>query len=162
MSAARHRAPRPTVGRRPVWVTALVTAALLVGAGGATAGTSFTRHNDTQGTMRVSGAPIRVGTSGSYVHTNSTHAALNITSIKYDGLDLVVYRATQRGDRVVACIAEEDETLSRLDIQVGCSGGGYMSRLSFYRDGKKINPKTIKSSTANVWLQITSYVPGPR
>lgn len=157
----RYRLGGPRPRRRQALSVLLVTVVATVGVGaGAVAGSSYTRHNDQQGTLRTSGAVIRVGTKP-YIHTNASHAALNITGmqVRANG-DLVINRSVQKGDRIVACIAEEDETLVRLGVQVGCSGGGRQSVLQFYRDGKRISAKSsIFGTTSNVWFQVTSFVP---
>jgi hypothetical protein len=108
-----------------------------------------------QDSVVVRGGVIRLGTSV-YIHDNAGHAAIGLKRVTlYNGCDARVY--TDRGDEeIVAAIAEEDETLSRLQVQAGISGGNEYATIYLYRNGTHICANNrMFGSSANVWLQLT-------
>ena len=140
-------------GRR---IATLAVVLALFGTGGAFAAKRFTSYDEGDGEMVWTGGVLRVGPSW-YIHTNDTHAAVNIEgmSIDADG-DLVVRVSGAR--KIVACIAEEDETISRLGIQVGCSGGQPTAILQFWKDGDKVRAdSSILGSNSNIWFLTATF-----
>ncbi|TXL63238.1 hypothetical protein [Aeromicrobium terrae] len=107
----------------------------------------------------VRGGPIRLGPK---IHTltNGTHATPGIVNIKVDGCHLVVNTDFATGERIIAAVADEDESLSKMGIEAGVSGGGKVANIYMYRNGKQVCPKSsVFGSTANIWLQLTSVKP---
>lgn len=105
----------------------------------------------------ISACAIRLDSSRSTgagdpsVHVNSSHFCSGVQSVERDADgDLLVH--SEPGGAIGACIAKEDETLAKLAIQAGCSGGNETTLIKFYRMGKHIRIEDINSPYANVWL----------
>jgi len=105
-------------------------------------------------------ATIRLAGTCVYVHDNGTHASVGIRSLSWaaNRCDVVVNTdAVDQTDEIVAAIADEDETISRLGIQVGVSGGGAKATLFAYRyNGEHVCANASRFGTvSNAWLQLT-------
>lgn len=91
---------------------------------------------------------------------NSSHICVGITSVTvdWDRGDLVL--ADSRTNKpVVVAFAEEDETLSAKDIQCGPSGGTTNTRISCYREGKRVPVYSLQMyhRYANLWVGIQNW-----
>ena len=105
-------------------------------------------------------AVIRLGTTV-YLHTNSAHGSIGITSINLSGgCRLVVNMDLQPGEKVLQVDAEEDEFMAKLGVQAGGSGGLGSVTIYLYRAGKEVCAhSSIFGTTSNVWLEVTSEIP---
>lgn len=144
---------------------ALVVTALIVGiASGANAGVrTATTYEDSRATapnIVTKGGPIRLGTNV-YAHANETHAVIGITDVYVENCNLIILHDWEAGERVLSADAEEDETISRLGVQAGISGGGNKSTIQLWRDGQKICPGAALFGTdkANLWVNVTTVKP---
>ena len=105
-------------------------------------------------------AVIRLGTTV-YLHTNSAHGSVGITSINLSGgCDIVVSTDTQPGEKILSIDVDEDETMTRLGIAGGGSGGLGTTTIPLYnRSGSHICANnSIFGTNANIWLTITSEI----
>lgn len=137
---------------------------LLVGAPAAVQGAPIFKRIDghaAASNIVVRGGVIRLG-STVYIHDNSTHAAVGLTGLRLvNGCQLrVLTDVGTTKDEIIAAIAEEDETMIRLGVTAGVSGGGQYANIYLYRLGKRIcaNNK-IFGTSSNIWLQLT-YLKG--
>lgn len=110
--------------------------------------------------VTTGGAAIRLGPSWG-LHTNAGHAAPTITGVTVNKAgNLVITRKIPAGSKIVTCVATPDETLLRLDVQAGCSGGGATSVISLYSDGRPVSARSSRfGATANVWVSFTTLNP---
>jgi len=136
---------------------ALVLAAVN-GVGAATTLLS-THESGVQDRITVRGGVIRIGPR-IYVHDNPTHASVGIERLGWasNHCDIIVYTdAVDATDEIVAAIAEEDESISKLGIQAGVSGGGAQARIFLYTyNGTHVCANDKRFGTvSNVWLQLT-------
>lgn len=108
--------------------------------------------------LMIGGGVIRLDpTQGVYLHTNNTHHSVGIESTRIDeGGDLEIRRFS--GGAVVSLSVTPDETLTRLGITLGVSGGGIVSKIHFYnRQGQRLNLnnndhyKQVAAATSNIW-----------
>jgi hypothetical protein len=113
------------------------------------------------GHIVILGAVIRLGSPMPYIHENTAHGAVGITGITVnDDADLVVYADRPAGAQILYASADEDETLARLNIECGVSGGVSTSTVRCYRDGTHIGAKnSIYGSTGNIWFVQIMFVP---
>ena len=146
-------------------VGAAINLALLIAAvNGVGASTVLTPAHDVQDRITIRGAVIRLGTSV-YVHDNSTHASVGVRSLSWapNHCDLVINTdAVDATDEIIAAIAEEDESISRLGIQAGISGGGAKATVFLYRyNGEHVCANDKRFGTvSNLWVQLT-YLSDP-
>ncbi|MGL4821076.1 MAG: hypothetical protein ACRC5C_14045 [Bacilli bacterium] len=114
--------------------------------------------------ITITGAPIRMSVEGVSLIANTTHQPVGIESVGIDPKDgsLVVTRIED--DQVVTTSVTPDETLARLGVTVGLSGGGKTSKVYFYQNGVKLNLNNatdyakIATSATNLWF-MTVNVP---
>lgn len=140
----------------------LINAALLFAAvNGVGAATTLLSTHDAgvQDRITVRGGVIRLGSS-IYVHDNATHASVGIKSLSWapNRCDLVINTdAVDATDEIIAAIAEEDESISRLGIQAGISGGGAKATVFLYRyNGEHVCANDKRFGTvSNLWVQLT-------
>ncbi|WP_311210080.1 MULTISPECIES: hypothetical protein [unclassified Aeromicrobium] len=106
------------------------------------------------------GGPIRLG-SAFALHANSTHAVPGVKSVKRRAnCDIEVDFESKKGDKVVSVLVDEDETMSRLGVSAGASGGLYRVTIQMWRNGKKICPQDKRfGKSGNLWLQILIHRP---
>ena len=85
------------------------------------------------------------------IRFNDAHSCIGVTDVERttEGNLRITHDA---GGAIGACIAKEDETLVRLNIQTGCSGGAGITSVVFYRAGKHVRIQDINSDLANVWM----------
>lgn len=97
-----------------------------------------------------------------YLEQNSAHAAVGVTGYRVtNGCDLQIDLDRQADERIVAAIVEEDETVSRLGVTAGISGGVDQANVYLYKDGVKVCANsTLFNSLSNLWVQLT-YVRVP-
>lgn len=106
----------------------------------------------------IRGGVIRIGSGDNlYLHENSAHAAVGITAIRLiNNCDLQIDLDRQADERIVAAIAEEDETISRLGVLAGISGGVDQANIYLYKNGTKICANNSMFGTnSNLWVQLT-------
>jgi hypothetical protein len=113
------------------------------------------------GDIVILGAVIRMGSPMPYIHENTAHGAVGVESVSVNKSgDLVVLSNRPKGAQIVYASADEDETLSRLGIQCGVSGGVDTSTVKCYRSGKHIGAKnSMYGSTGNIWFVQIMFVP---
>lgn len=118
----------------------------------------FTHEQKPTSSLLIGGGVIRIDpTEGVYLHTNETHHSVGIESVFINaGGDLEIKRYS--GSKVVTTSITPDETIARLGITFGLSGGGTRSVLQAYnRQGKRLNLNVpedyaqVASPTANIW-----------
>ena len=129
----------------------------------ANAGTILTPASDVQDRMVFRGGVIRIGTS-IYLHDNSTHASSGIRKLTLEDCNLVIWTdvVDESQEQIIQADAEEDETLSRLQVQAGISGGGRKATVYLYIDGRRVcaNDPRFGKDVANVWVGLT-YLRNP-
>ncbi|MCR4511904.1 hypothetical protein [Aeromicrobium sp. 50.2.37] len=106
------------------------------------------------------GGPIRLGTNFA-LHANGTHAVPGVKSVKRRAnCDIDVHVDSRKGDKVVSVLVDEDETVSRLGITAGASGGLNKISIQMWRNGKRICPNDKRfGAYGNLWLQILIFRP---
>jgi hypothetical protein len=109
----------------------------------------------------IRGGVIRLGSS-IYVEQNSAHGAVGIIAYRLvNNCDLQIDLDRQADERIVAAIAEEDETLSRLGVTAGVSGGVDQANIYLYKAGTKVCANnSMFGTTGNLWVHLT-YVKVP-
>lgn len=113
------------------------------------------------GNIVVLGAVIRLGPGGPYIHENDSHANVGIASVGMSSSgDLTVTAPRPAGAQIIAATAAGDETLARLGIMCGVSGGVSQSNVLCYRDGSKIRANaSIYGNFGNIWYTQVMFVP---
>ena len=108
----------------------------------------------------VRGGVIRLG-DAVYALDNSTHAVVGITAVTLvNNCSLRLTTDWQSGERIMSAIVDEDETVSRLGVQAGISGGGQYANIYLYKDGHQICANDpIFGTVGNLWVQITGVLP---
>lgn len=153
----RHRGTRR---RAPRWLLVLLAVVLTFAGIGIAHAADVTSEPTDQANdnLILRGAVVRLGTSV-YVHQNSAHGAIGVTGIRLvNNCDLQLDLETQPGEKVVAAIAEEDETISRLDVQAGISGGTGLINVYLYKNGTKICANNAMFGTlSNLWIHLTYF-----
>ncbi|MBS1968657.1 MAG: hypothetical protein JSU04_00025 [Bdellovibrionales bacterium] len=100
----------------------------------------FTNEEVLTAELMIGGGAIRLDpTEGVYLHTNETHHSVGISSVCIDeNGDLEIRRFS--GGAVVSLSVTPDETLTKLGVRVGVSGGGITSKVHFYnRHNERLN-----------------------
>ena len=118
-------------------------------------------YGNDQGTFYTTTTIVRLGEKP-YIHTNSAHASTGHAKVsKGASNQVVVTREVRKGTKIAACIVDEDETLSKLGIQAGCSGGSGTSNIYLYdRNGKQVKPDDPRfKNRANLWIHWDDFVP---
>jgi hypothetical protein len=102
-------------------------------------------------------AVIKIASTGIYLHDNSTHASVGITGLTLSaGCDLIIWTDDDATEEVVSIVIEEDESLARLDIESGPSGGGGKTTVPLYKNGAKVcATSSTFGSQANLWVGFT-------
>ena len=112
------------------------------------------------GNVITRGGVIRLGTSV-YALDNSTHAVVGITDITL--LNNCTLRLTTdwvAPEKIMSAIVDEDETVSRLGVQAGISGGGQYATVYLYKNGQQVCANDPMFGTVgNLWVQITGIIP---
>ncbi|MGA8986850.1 hypothetical protein [Aeromicrobium sp.] len=146
--------------KHPSAVIAAVIAALLGAGSIAHAADYHQDHVEVKDRILHRGAVVRLGPSPS-IYTNSTHAAVGVTGLSLrSNCYLILNLDWKPGEKVIAAIAEEDESVSLLDVQAGISGGGTTANIYLYRNGRRVcaNDRMF-GKYANLWVSITSLAP---
>lgn len=91
-------------------------------------------------TTLVSGGCIRLYSNGPEWHINEEHHTVGLVDAAQqptiDSSGFLVIHLLDVGERaVVSMTAASDETLTKEGISVGCSNGGPINRMRFYKDG---------------------------
>lgn len=110
------------------------------------------------------GACIRLTADGPVIHVNSAHANVGVTSVAItaDG-DLEILTDVPEGSKIIAAIAEEDESLSALGIQAGVSGGISRSVVKFYKGTTRVRADSPTfGAYSNVWFSLMLLAPDPQ
>lgn len=104
-------------------------------------------------------AIIRLGSTVS-LYTNTTHGSVGITSVDVVNCRVVMHFDLGQGEKILTAIAEEDETVSRLGIQAGITGGSSTAEIRMYKDGREVCATDGRfSSSANLWVTLTWLAP---
>lgn len=146
-------------------VVIAAVAALMVSVAGVTAAHAVSTTNSTpsaeaQSSVIVRTGIIRLGTKV-YLHTNPTHGSIGITSLTLvNGCRLRLTFDGKPGEKILAAIVEEDETVSKLDVQAGFSGNVTSANIYLYRNGREVcADDPMFRAVSNLWLQVTSQGP---
>jgi hypothetical protein len=140
----------------PLFALAVILAGS-IGAYAATVVSEPTDEANAVGSIVHRGGVIRLGTN-LYVHQNSVHTAVGITGLHViNGCTLTLDLETQPGERVMAAIVDEDETVSKLGIMAGLSGGTGTATIYLYnRSGVQVCANSsIFGTNANLWVELT-------
>jgi len=140
-----------------------ITFALTVGCiTSASSGYKLSQNESTNTNMN--GGVIRLDpTKGVYIHVNDSHHSVGIENAyihKTNG-SLVIVKDNK--NPVVTTTVLPDETLAEKGITLGLSGGGKVSHIFFYKDGKQLklhwpsHYKQVASATSNVWFTSVTY-----
>ncbi|MFL5685537.1 MAG: hypothetical protein ACJ77D_05735 [Chloroflexota bacterium] len=104
------------------------------------------------------GGVIRIGAS-IYLHDNATHASSGIRKLTLENCNLVIWTdvVDESQEQIIQADAEEDETLSRLQVQAGISGGGTKATVYLYINGRRVcaNDPRFGRDAANLWVGLT-------
>jgi len=108
----------------------------------------------------VSGCAIRFASTGPYALDNSAHhntGAQSLT-VEADG-DLYIVQKVQAP--IVSMTAAQDETMARLGITAGASGGAGVTIVRFYRNGAfvRADDPILQTPNLNLWMQWVNDVP---
>lgn len=134
-------------------------------ASGYATGAVVNSPTDDTGRWEVSTAIVRLG-DPIYVHADDWHTSVGIEGwFINDYGNIVIENKTDVGwsnEYVGACQVTLDETLAKLGIFAGCSGGRKYTQVWMYRDGKRIYPDDpmFGSDKANLWVRTERFVPG--
>ena len=117
-------------------------------------------YREDQVDSHLSSTVVRLGPSV-YLHTNPAHYTVGVTAVEVDRKtgDLILYRTPARGERIGVCIVDEDETVSRLGIMAGCTGGAERSVIRLTdKNGKRVRADDERFGLrANVWVLFVGY-----
>jgi hypothetical protein len=146
--------------KRLTAITVTFAAFATLGAGIAHSAITVVPASDGQDRIVHRGGVIRVGSSV-YLLTNSSHAAVGLTRTQLvNGCYLRVYIDNAVGEQVMSVVVEEDETLSRLGIRAGASGGNVYTNIYFYRaDGRPVCANNKSLGNANIWVDVQHLAP---
>lgn len=110
--------------------------------------------------VKIVGGVIRLDpTLGVYLHVNSSHNSVGIESVGI-GTDGSLEVVRDISSAVVSVSVTTDEYLTNLGVTVGLSGGGKLSKVFFYKGGRKLNLNvksdfdSIASTVANIWFTV--------
>lgn len=120
-------------------------------------------------TALVSGGCIRLYATGPEWHTDTGHHTVGVIDTseppEIDASGFLVFRLIG-GNPVVAMTAASDETLTAKGISAGCSNGGPICRVRFYKDGvgpldlnNPIHWAYVAGKFNNVWMILVHAVP---
>lgn len=151
------------------WMQVAIACALLLG------GVLWTNAEDDAGantgllpsvtgeSLTFSGMALRFDpVNGPYIHANASHYPLGFTSATIDQNRGYLTIRRDRVDSVVSIIVDPDETLTARGITIGASGGGVVTNLFFYQNGRLLdlaNPSDyaiIAGPFSNAWITIIS------
>lgn len=142
------------VGAASAWLAAAGAQDQLVIRGGVIrVGHASNRDNHAYSLARV-----RIPNTGIYLHDNTSHASVGIRALTMTSrCDLVIWMDDDLAtEHVVSIDIDEDETLSRLQVVAGGSGGAGKVTVPFHRLGKHLcaNSRTF-GRNANIWVTVT-------
>lgn len=113
--------------------------------------------------LTFSGMALRLDPKrGPYIHGNASHYPRGFKEVYIDQNRGYLTVKRDRFDSVVSIITDPDETLTARGITIGSSGGGVITNLYFYQNGRLLNlanPKDyaiVAGVYSNVWLTIIS------
>ncbi|MEV7397705.1 hypothetical protein [Aeromicrobium sp. NPDC092404] len=141
-------------------VGAAVGAITVVGATVAVSEVIVSPAHDVQDQLIHRGGVVRLGKVVS-LHTNPSHASVGLTATELvRGCYLRVLFDTAPGEQIVSIEVDEDETLSKLGIVAGASGGNGYANVYLYRNGRPVcaNNVTLPPS-ANLWFHVMNLAP---
>lgn len=121
------------------------------------------RQSVTGEQLTFSGMALRFDAKkGPSILANSTHYPLGFKEAFIDQKKGYLTIKRDRVDSVVSIIVDPDETLSARGITIGASGGGVITNLYFYQNGRLLNlakPSDyalIAGPYSNAWITIIS------
>jgi hypothetical protein len=130
----------------------------------------LTPASNVQDRLVFRGGVVRIGMS-IYLHDNPTHASSGIRKLSLEDCNLVIWTdvVDESQEQIIQADAEEDETLARLEVQAGISGGGKKATVYMYSHGRRVcaNDPRFGDGIANLWiglvyLRSARHTPGPR
>lgn len=148
----------PRTIRRLIIVVAAVFALITAGAVGAAA-QSFFRDAHWKNKVAIRGCVVRFderdadGKTVPRIHANEAHYCVGVTHLAIEEGDLVAYSNTE--GPIVSLAVSPDESLAKLGITCGGSGGGHRTAIRCYdREGVKIDADSpqMYGTYNNLWL----------
>jgi hypothetical protein len=130
----------------------------------------LTPASNVQDRLVFRGGVVRIGMS-IYLHDNPTHASSGIRKLSLEDCNLVIWTdvVDESQEQIIQADAEEDETLARLEVQAGISGGGKKATVYMYSHGRRVcaNDPRFGDGIANLWIGLVyvrsaRHTPGPR
>ena len=116
-----------------------------------------------QGEVKINGGVIRLDDKrGVYIHTNSSHHSIGFDRVYVNKGDGALVIVRDQKDAVVTTSVTPDEYLTKKGVSVGLSGGGKVTKIFFYKDGRQLNLakpsdySKIASPVSNIWVMIVS------
>ncbi len=113
--------------------------------------------------LRISGGAIRIDPNGVYIIHDSAHHPVGIESVYVDEKSGVLVIVKDNNNPAVTTSADPDETLAKKGVTVGLSGGGRISNITFYKNGRKlylnraVDYKQASDKMANIWFTTVSH-----
>ncbi|WP_233546971.1 hypothetical protein [Exiguobacterium sp. AM39-5BH] len=113
--------------------------------------------------LTFSGTALRFDPkNGPYILANASHYPLGFKTVTIDPNRGYVTIRRDRVDSVVSIIVDPDETLVARGITIGASGGGVVTNLFFYQNGRLLNLADpadyaiVAGPFSNAWITIIS------
>lgn len=113
--------------------------------------------------LTFSGMALRFDpVNGPSIHANTAHYPLGFKEAYIDQNRGYLTIRRDRVDSVVSIIVDPDETLTARGITIGASGGGVVTNLFFYQNGRLLNLADpvdyaiIAGPFSNAWMTIIS------
>jgi hypothetical protein len=146
--------------KKALTVVALALAGVITLGAVAYSSVVFTSAHDGQEQIIDRGGVIRLGKTVTLL-TNSTHASVGLTrTTLINKCYLRVYFDTAAGEKVLSVTVDEDESVSKLDVQAGASGGNGFANIYLYRKGKPICANnTSFGNYSNLWIRVQHIAP---
>lgn len=113
--------------------------------------------------VQISGAVIRLTPAGVEILSDTSHTPVGVTDAYINsrcGCLTVVRDGAP--NNVITTAVTTDEYLASQDIEVGLSGGGRISNIMFYRDGRKLflhrpdQYALVAAPSSNLWFMVVS------
>lgn len=119
--------------------------------------------DESQNRIIIRTAIIRVGPGGPYLHTNDTHSSIGVVSISMTpACDIqITWDGRLPGEKILSAQVDEDESLSRQQIQAGYTGNVTTGEIKMYRNGSHVcaHSSSLDPNVSNLWVQVTSERP---
>jgi len=146
-----------------IGAAALAAAATLTITTGAQSAVRSLPSEDAQSRIIIRTAIIRVGPNGPYLHTNDTHSSIGVIGVtETAACDIqITWDGRLPGEKILSAQVDEDESLSREQIQAGYTGNVTTGEVKMYRNGSHVcaHSSSLDPNVANLWVQVTSERP---